>query len=82
MILIGISGGQLGVRLGDRDGDGFGSVVLVLVLSYGNSICWGDRSGNHKVYWEIGSLIDQGSSGISACWDISWELNWKIVLRK
>ena len=68
--------------MGDRDRDGFGSVVLVLDSSSGNSIGW-------RINWAIGSLIGRSESsinwgfyGILTFWEISWELNHKIFLGK
>ena len=48
-------------------------------------VFWGlyrsrDSSGDQDIYREIEKLINRGFSGISTCWDIAWELNWKIVL--
>ena len=42
----------------------------------------GDRSDNQEFNQEIGSLIDQGFSGILTYWDIAWEIDRKIVLVK
>ena len=68
--------------MGDRDRDGFGSVVLVLDSSSGNSIGW-------RIDWAICSLIGRSESsinwgfyGIFTCWDVSMKLDQNIVLVK
>ena len=44
-------------------------------------IFWsGDPSGDRDFDWDIRSSIDQGFSGISTCWEISWDLDQTILL--